>query len=191
MPAEAARNVLLRDVQPADVPAMAALYAQHVLHGLGSFEESPPGVDELRARCAAVLENDLPWLVATADGAVVGYGYAAPYRARAAYRHTLEDSVYVAAGLERRGVGTLLLGELIQRCEAGPWRQMVAVIGDSANAGSIALHRRLGFRDVGTLVSVGFKFGRWVDTVLMQRSLGDGDTTLPRQAPSSRAGATR
>lgn len=191
MPAEAARNVLVRDVQPADVPAMAALYAQHVLYGLGSFEESPPGVDELRARCGAVLENDLPWLVATADGAVVGYGYAAPYRARAAYRHTLEDSVYVAAGLERHGVGTLLLGELIHRCEAGPWRQMVAVIGDSANAGSIALHRRLGFRDVGTLVSVGFKFGRWVDTVLMQRSLGDGDSTLPRQATSSRAGASR
>ena len=191
MPAEAARNALVRDALPADVPAIAAIYAQHVLHGLASFEESPPDVDELRARRAAVLGSGLPWLVAEADGAVVGYGYAAPYRTRAAYRHTLEDSVYVAAGLERRGTGTRLLRELIRRCEAGPWRQMVAVIGDSANAGSIALHRRLGFRDAGTLVSVGFKFGRWVDTVLMQRSLGDGDSTLPGQATSSRAGASR
>ena len=191
MATETSRNVVVRDALPADVPAVAAIYAQHVLHGLGSFEESPPDVDELRARRAAVLESGLPWLVAEADGAVVGYGYATLYRTRAAYRHTLEDSVYVTAGLERRGVGTLLLGELIRRCEAGPWRQMIAVIGDSANAGSIALHRRLGFRNVGTLVSVGFKFGRWVDTVLMQRSLCDGDSTLPGEAISSRAGASR
>ncbi|MCO5109189.1 MAG: N-acetyltransferase family protein [Burkholderiaceae bacterium] len=191
MPADAACEVLVRDSTPVDVPALADIYAWHVLHGLASFEESPPGVEELLARRAAVLGGGLPWLVAEAGGAVVGYGYAAPYRARSAYRHTLEDSVYVAAGLERRGTGTKLLGELIRRCETGPWRQMVAVIGDSANAGSIALHRRLGFRDAGTLVSVGFKFGRWVDTVLMQRSLGDGDSTLPGQATSSRAGASR
>jgi phosphinothricin acetyltransferase len=169
----------VRDATLADMPAVQAIYATHVLHGLASFEEEPPSVEEMTARRQAVLEHGLPWIVAELDGRVVGYAYATGYRQRRAYRFTLEDSVYVADGLAGRGVGTALLAELIARCEAGPWRQMIAVIGDSANAGSIALHRRLGFMTIGILPSVGFKHGRWVDSVFMQRPLGPGDTAPP------------
>ncbi len=119
------------------------------------------------------------YLVAQTQGGIVGYCYAAAYRSRPAYRYTLEDSVYLADGMGGMGLGTALLGELIARCEAGPWRQMLAIVGDSANLASIALHKRLGFEFVGTLRSVGFKFGRWVDTPLMQRALGAGDSRLP------------
>ena len=149
------------------------------MHGLASFEESAPGEGELRNRRQAVIALGLPYLVAERDGRVVGYAYATQYRARSAYRHSLENSVYVREGEGGRGIGEALLGALIERCEGGPWRQMIAVIGDSANAASIGLHRKLGFREVGTLAAVGFKFGRWVDSVLMQRSLGEGDRTLP------------
>jgi phosphinothricin acetyltransferase len=121
----------------------------------------------------------LPYLVAELRGEVVGYAYAAAYRPRPAYRHTIEDSVYVASKHHRAGIGRALLAELIARCEVGPWRQMIAVIGDSANTGSIALHHRFGFRHVGTLENVGFKHGRWLDSVLMQRSLGQGAQALP------------
>jgi phosphinothricin acetyltransferase len=178
--AAAPRAVVVRDARPDDLPSIRSIYAHHVLHGLASFEETPPDLDELRSRRAAVLAAGLPWLVAEADAVIAGYAYATPYRTRSGYRYTLEDSVYVAPGLQRGGVGTRLLNALIERCEAGPWRQMIAVIGDSDNAGSIALHQRMGFRVVGTLTSAGFKFGRWVDSVLMQRSLGAGDATLPR-----------
>ncbi len=171
--------ITLRDATEADMAAVLAIYADHVLHGLASFEETPPGLDEMLARRAAVRQLGLPYLVAEAGGAVVGYSYATAYRPRPAYRFTVEDSVYVADGLGGRGIGSALLGELIARCEAGPWRQMFAVIGDSGNAASLGLHRSLGFAPVGTLRSVGFKFGRWVDTVLMQRPLGPGDETLP------------
>jgi phosphinothricin acetyltransferase len=157
-----------------------AIYAHHVLHGLATFEEMPPSVDEMLSRRASVLSLGFPYLVAEMDGRIAGYSYATAYRARPAYRHTIENSVYVAGGLGGRGIGTALLTALIARCEAGPWRQMLAIIGNSGNTSSIALHRRLGFEHVGTLKSVGFKFGRWVDTVLMQRPLGDGDTTLPQ-----------
>ena len=133
----------------------------------------------MQARRRAILALDLPYLVADQDGCLAGYCYAAPYRTRTAYRHTLEDSVYVAHDQQGRGIGRALLSALLARCEAGPWRQMIAVIGDASNAGSIALHHRLGFRMVGTLRSVGFKFNRWVDSVLMQRALGQGDDTLP------------
>ena len=150
------------------------------MHGLASFEESAPDADELRKRWKAVLSLGLPYIVAELDGRVVGYAYATQYRARSAYRHSLENSVYVREGEGGRGIGVALLVELIERCEGGPWRQMVAVIGDSANAASINLHRKLGFREVGTLAAVGFKFGRWVDSVLMQRPLGEGDRTLPK-----------
>jgi L-amino acid N-acyltransferase YncA len=126
-----------------------------------------------------VLTMGLPYLAAEIDGQLVGYAYATGYRPRAAYRHTIEDSVYVAPGRSGRGVGTALLTELIVRCTVGPWRQMLAVIGNSGNTASIALHRRMGFRLVGTLTSVGFKLGEWIDTVLMQRPLGDGDATNP------------
>jgi L-amino acid N-acyltransferase YncA len=175
--------VLVRDARDDDMAAVQAIYAHHVLHGSASFEEVPPTTAELATRRATVLAAGLPYLVAELDGRVVGYSYATMYRPRAAYRHSIEDSVYVADGLAQRGIGVALLGALIARCEAGPWRQMLAIIGDSGNAASIGLHRRLGFRLVGTLVSVGFKHGRWVDTVLMQRPLGPGDGTLPAVVP--------
>lgn len=162
---------LIRDAGEGDLGAIARIYAHHVRHGLASFEEVPPTREELRRRRAAVLDSGLPFLAAELQGEVVGYAYASPYRTRPAYRYTIEDSVYVAESLRGSGVGGALLTELIERCERGPWRQMLAVIGDSANAPSIALHRRLGFRLVGTFTSVGFKLGRWVDTVLMQRPL--------------------
>ena len=171
--------VLIRDAADADLPAITAIYAHHVRHGLASFEVAPPTVEELRSRRAAVLDSGLPYLAAELRGEIAGYAYASAYRARPGYRYTIEDSVYVDQGLIGLRIGSALLTALIERCEAGPWRQMLAVIGDSANAGSIALHRRLGFTHVGTFASVGFKLGRWVDTVLMQRPLGAGDHTLP------------
>jgi L-amino acid N-acyltransferase YncA len=172
--------IVVREAAAADMVAVQQIYAPHVLRGLATFEEEVPTVEEMKARHAAVLERGLPYLVAEAAGDVVGYAYATSYRLRPAYRHTVEDSVYVREGLAGRGVGRALLTGLILRCEAGPWRQMIAVIGDSANQGSIGLHRALGFRPVGTLNAVGFKLGRWVDTVLMQRELGAGATTLPQ-----------
>ena len=163
--------MLIRDATEKDVPDVAAIYGHHVLTGLASFEESAPAVADMLERYGAVRRGGFPYLVAVADGQVVGYSYATLYRTRSAYRHTLEDSVYVREGFGGRGIGAALLGALLERCRAGPWRQMVAVIGDSANAPSINLHRRLGFREVGTLEAVGFKFGRWVDSVLMQRAI--------------------
>jgi phosphinothricin acetyltransferase len=171
--------ILVRDAREADMDAVSKIYAAHDLHGLASFEEVPPSLDEMKSRRAEVLQLGLPYLVAEDDGRVVGYSYATSYRTRRAYRYTVEDSVYVEDGFHGRGIGTALLAELIARCERGPWRQMLAVIGDSGNAGSIALHRRLGFAPAGNLVSVGFKLGRWVDSVFMQRALGAGDSTKP------------
>lgn len=171
--------IVVRDAGEADMAAVQAIYMHHVLHGLATFEEVPPAVDELLARRAAVLALRLPYLVAERAGRIVGYSYATAYRARPAYRHTVEDSVYVGEGLGGQGIGSALLAALIERCDAGPWRQMIAVIGDSGNTASIALHRRMGFRPAGSLESVGFKLGRWVDTVFMQRPLGPGATTLP------------
>jgi L-amino acid N-acyltransferase YncA len=172
--------VIVRDATAQDMAAIQAIYAQEVLHGFATFEEVPPTAEAMLARRAGVLDLGLPYLAAELAGAVVGYSYATEYRPRPAYRHTVEDSVYVAAGMQGRGIGRALLAALIARCEAGPWRQMVAVIGNSGNAGSIALHRQLGFRHVGTFEAVGFKLGRWVDTVLMQRALGPGGETLPK-----------
>jgi phosphinothricin acetyltransferase len=174
--------VVVREARAADMAAVQAIYAHHVLHGLATFEEVPPSVDDLIARRAAVIDARLPYLVAEHGGAVVGYSYASSYRPRPAYRHTIEDSVYVADGLAGRGIGAALLAALIARCEAGPWRQMIAIIGDTGNAASIALHRRYGFAPAGTLHAVGFKLGRWVDTVLMQRALGPGAVALPGDA---------
>jgi phosphinothricin acetyltransferase len=179
---EARPVIQVRVATEADMRAVQAIYAGHVLHGVATFEEVPPSIDELLARRACVIASGLPYLAAELDGRVVGYSYATAYRPRPAYRHTIEDSVYVEEGLASRGVGSALLRELIARCEAGPWRQMLAVIGDSGNGGSIALHRRLGFEPVGTLSSVGFKFGRWVDTVLMQRALGSGGASPPSRS---------
>jgi L-amino acid N-acyltransferase YncA len=172
-------QVVIRDTNEAHMTAVQRIYAHQVLHGLASFEEVPPSVQDLIGRRASVLAAGLPYLVAERAGEVVGYSYATGFRPRSGYRHTIEDSVYVAEGLAGKGIGSMLLEALISRCEAGPWRQMIAVIGDSGNAASIALHRRFGFRLVGTFGSAGFKLGRWVDVVLMQRALGVGDQTLP------------
>ncbi|MGO4722755.1 MULTISPECIES: GNAT family N-acetyltransferase [unclassified Inquilinus] len=171
--------VTIRDAAMADMAAVQAIYAHHVLHGFASFEETPPDAAELVARWVATLGQGLPYLAAEIDGRVVGYAYAGAHRPRPAYRHTVEDSVYVADGLAGRGIGRALLAGLIARCEAGPWRQMVAVIGDSRNTASIALHERMGFHRAGSFRSIGFKLGRWVDTVMMQRTLGAGDTVAP------------
>jgi phosphinothricin acetyltransferase len=172
-------DVLIRDAGEGDMAAVQGIYARHVLTGLATFEEDPPSAEELLARRRAIVAQGLPYLAAELDGRVVGYAYAGPYRTRPAYRYAIEDSVYVEEGLGGRGIGRALLAALVARCEAGPWRQMIAVIGDSGNAASIAVHRSVGFAHIGTFRSVGFKFGRWVDTVLMQRPLGDGDRTLP------------
>lgn len=170
---------LIRSVHDADLPAIHSLYADHVRHGTASFELTPPSLNEMRTRHAAVVGHGLPYLLAERDGDILGFCYATPYRPRPAYRYSVENSVYVASGRHRQGIGSGLLATLIAECENGPWRQMLAVIGDSANSGSIALHRRHGFEDVGTFRSVGFKFGHWLDTVLMQRPLGAGDNHLP------------
>lgn len=172
-------SIAVRDATPADMQAVQTIYAHHVSHSLATFETEPPSLDEMLSRRLSVLKQNLPYLVAELDGAVVGYSYATAYRARPAYLHTIEDSVYVADGLAGRGIGRALLAALITRCEAGPWRQMIAVIGNSGNEGSLALHKALGFRMVGTLKAVGFKHGRWVDTVFMQRALGAGSGALP------------
>ena len=169
----------MRPALPEDLPAIQAIYAHHVLHGLASFEEVPPALEEMRRRYDDVRGRGLPWLAADFGGVLAGYGYCAPYRARSAYRYALEDSIYVREGSEGRGVGAALLDALIRQCEALGYRQLVAVIGDSANAASINLHASFGFLRVGTLRSVGFKFGRWVDSVLMQRPLEPGDATPP------------
>lgn len=171
--------IIVRDAAEADMAAVQAIYAHHVLGGAASFEEVPPALEEMLGRRAAVLERGLPYLVALIGGKVAGYSYATTYRPRPAYRYTVEDSVYVDPARAGRGIGRRLLGALIARCETGPWRQMIAVIGNSGNTASIALHERLGFRHAGTLRAVGFKHGGWVDTVLMQRPLGPGEASPP------------
>ncbi|VVD62512.1 GNAT family N-acetyltransferase [Pandoraea terrigena] len=169
----------VRPVRDDDLPAIAAIYAHHVRTGTASFEEVPPDETEMRARCTKVLDARLPYLIAERDGKVLGYAYATHYRPRSAYRFTLEDSVYIAPDATGQGAGRALLIALIARCEGGPWRQLIANVGDSGNVASLALHKACGFTQTGVLTSVGFKFGRWIDTVLMQRPLNAGDATLP------------
>jgi L-amino acid N-acyltransferase YncA len=159
------------DAEPHHMTAVQAIYSHYVLHDLCSFEEEVPTVQQMQARRAEVLARGLPYLVAMKDGKVAGYAYASPYRSRSAYRHTAEDSVYIAQGMQGHGIGKALLQEVIRRCTHGGFTQMVAVVGNSANAGSQRLHESLGFEMVGVLRNVGFKFGQWVDTVLMQRAL--------------------
>jgi phosphinothricin acetyltransferase len=178
-PAAAHKAMLVRAARESDMPAIHAIYAHHVLNGFGSFEERPPPLDELERRRAEVLARGLPYLVAELEGRIGGYCYAAPFRARSAYRYSLEDSIYVAPDLGRRGIGRALLTVLIERCTALHYRQMVAVIGDSENWPSIRLHEALGFAQVANLPSIGFKLGRWIDSIMMQRPLGPGDTILP------------
>jgi L-amino acid N-acyltransferase YncA len=162
----------IREAREEDMAAVQAIYAHHVLHDTASFEEEPPSVAEMMRRRGVVIERGLPYLVAERNSAVVGYSYAMPYHGRSAYRFTIEDSVYIDHRFMRAGIGRALLSSLVDRCAAGQWRQMIAVIGDSGNVGSIALHASLGFRHAGALRNVGFKFGRWIDSVLMQRDLG-------------------
>jgi L-amino acid N-acyltransferase YncA len=177
--------LLVRPSREDDIPAITRIYAHHVLHGLASFEEIPPDEAELARRRQEVLRHGLPYLAAEQAGEIVGYCYAAPYRARSAYRFTIEDSVYVAPGEVGQGIGRALLSRLIGLCEQGPWRQMIAVIGDSENYASIGLHKAEGFHMIGTHPAVGFKFGRWVDSVLMQRELGEGASTLAVERSAS------
>jgi phosphinothricin acetyltransferase len=171
--------VIIRDATAEDAPALAAIYGHHVLHGLGTFEETPPGAREMASRLEAVRDRGLPYIVAEAPEGVLGFAYASPFRPRAAYRHTAEDSVYVAHGQAGNGVGKALLQAVIDRCDLLGVRQMVAIIGDSGNAGSIGLHRSLGFEIKGVMPGLGFKHGRWVDIVWMQRSLNGGAAEPP------------
>jgi L-amino acid N-acyltransferase YncA len=171
--------VQIRPAAPADIPAIQAIYAHHVSHGLASFEEVPPSAEEMRRRLDEITGRGLPYVVAEFGGTIAGYGYCALYRTRSAYRYALEDSVYVRPDVQGRGVGGAILAELVGHCEALGYRQLIAVIGDSAHAASIGLHASMGFVRVGTLRSVGFKFGRWVDSVIMQRALGPGDGKPP------------
>ena len=169
----------VKEAREEDLPRITEIYGREVREGLASFEEVPPGVAEMTARWRSVRDGGLPYLVADCAGLVAGYAYASPYRPRPAYRYTLETSVYLAPEARRQGVGQALMEALLSRCAAGPWRQAVAVIGDSGNAASIRLHEALGFELRGVMQAVGFKHGRWVDTVLMQRALGAGADDLP------------
>lgn len=171
--------LLIRLSNDADLAAITAIYAHNVLHGTGTFELDPPSQADMTTRRADVLGKGLPWLVAERDDQVLGYAYANHFRPRPAYRFCLEDSIYLHPEAQGQGVGGLLLAELIGRCEAAGARQMLAVIGDSQNLGSVGVHRRLGFEHTGLLKSSGWKFGRWLDVVLMQRALGVGDTQSP------------
>lgn len=169
-------TIRICNAEPGHFVQIQAIYAQAVLEGTASFEQEPPSADELIERSRAARASGLPYLVALDAGeCVLGYAYASSYRPRKSYEYTIENSVYVRPDAQGQGVGSALMSELVTRCEAGPWHQMIAIIGDSANAGSIALHRRHGFRHVGTLKRVGFKFGLWLDSVVMQRALKPED----------------
>jgi L-amino acid N-acyltransferase YncA len=172
-------DICVRPAELRDLAAITSIYDHAVRHGTASFELEPPDEKEMRRRYESLRAGPYPYLVAELGGAIAGYAYAGPYRDRPAYYWTVEDSIYIAPQSHRRGIGRALLDRLIADSEAGGFRQMIAVIGDSANAGSIELHRAAGFRMIGTFDNVGFKFGRWLDSVLMQRPLGRGATTAP------------
>jgi phosphinothricin acetyltransferase len=169
----------VRAVAPADIPAIRAIYAAEVLTGVATFEEVPPSEIEMTARIDKIVNAGLPYIVAERDDAVLGYAYAGPFHARAAYRSTLENTVYIRPEYHRQGVGRALLAELIARAEAGGHRQMMALITHVADSASVALHAALGFRMMGIAQSVGYKHGRWLDVAYMQRALGSADTTPP------------
>ncbi|MFZ5690902.1 MAG: GNAT family N-acetyltransferase [Pseudomonadota bacterium] len=172
-------SLTIRPVAPGDMRDITAIYAHAVIHGTASFEIEPPSEAEMNNRRIALESGGFPYLVAAIGGRVAGYAYAGPYRTRIAYRYTVEDSVYIHPDAHRQGVGRRLLTELIAQAEARGFRQMIAVIGDSAQTSSIALHRSLGFTLVGTFRNIGFKHGRWLDSVLMQRALGEGANAAP------------
>jgi L-amino acid N-acyltransferase YncA len=172
-------RILIRPSVEDDLPAIQAIYAHHVLNGTGTFETDPPSVADMGARRADVLSKNLPWLVIELDGRVQGYAYANWFKPRAAYRFSVEDSIYMAAQAAGKGLGKLLLTELLAQLERGGIRKAMAVIGDTANVGSIGLHMSCGFEHVGVFKSCGWKFGAWRDIVLMEKTLGAGDTTSP------------
>jgi len=169
----------IRSAEPRDIAAITRIYAHAVEHGTASFELEPPDEAEITRRYKTLREGRFPFIVAEIDGAVAGYAYAGPYRARPAYRFTVEDSIYIDPAMQRRGVGRALLERLLIEAEKEGFRQMIAVIGDSNQTPSIALHEALGFRMVGTFEAVGYKFGRWLDSVMMQKALGKGATMIP------------
>ena len=174
--------MIIRPATEHDAEALAAIYGHAVLHGFGTFEEEPPTAADMEGRRRLIANRDLPYLVAEDDGQVLGFAYAGPFRPRAAYRYTLEDSVYVAPDATGKGVGRALLTAIIAACEAMGVRQLIAVVGDSGNSASLALHRSLGFEQTGISRSVGFKHGRWVDIVQLQKPLNGGDTRMPDSA---------
>lgn len=172
--------ITIRDLTSADLSAVTAIYAHHILNGTGTFDSTPLTPDEMQARAAKVREQGLPWLAAVDEiGDVAGYAYAMQFHTRFGWRFTLENSVYIAPDRQRQGIGRRLMAELIERCEALGYRQMIAAIGDSENHGSIGLHRAMGFEPAGIYRTVGLKFGRWLDVVLMQKTLGEGAETVP------------
>ncbi|MBE7636578.1 GNAT family N-acetyltransferase [Sneathiella sp. P13V-1] len=172
-------SATIRPVQNSDIPAIHRIYEDQVLNGVSSWEDEPPTVQEMTDRQTTITEKGFPYLVAKVDGQVMGYAYASSYRPRPGYRYTVENSIYVDQNARGSGIGRLLMEELIRQCEAAGYRQMVAVIGDSNNHPSINFHKKMGFIHAGTIRSIGFKFGRWMDSVIMQLPLGESDQTLP------------
>jgi len=175
---------LIRPSRDEDLPALTAIYGHHVLHSTGTFETEPPSVADMTARRADVLSKGLPYLVAEEDGRIAGFAYGNWFKPRPAYRYSVEDSIYLAPDQHRKGLGRALLTELLARCEAAGIRKMMAIIGDSANAGSVGVHLALGFTQVGIVESCGWKFGAWRDIVIMQKTLGVGDTQPPAELPA-------
>jgi L-amino acid N-acyltransferase YncA len=174
----------IRSAADADLPAVTAIYGHHVLHGTGTFETTPPSETDMATRRADVLARDLPYLVAEQDGRVLGFAYCQWFKPRPAYRFSAEDSIYMHPDAAGKGLGKMLLIELERQAEAVGVRKLIAVIGDSGNAGSIGIHRSLGFEQVGVIRSCGWKFGRWLDIVLMEKAIGDGDRSSPEQGPA-------
>ena len=175
---------LIRPSRDEDLPAIAAIYAHHVLHGTGTFETEAPSASDMAARRADVLAKGLPYLVAEQDGVIAGFAYGNWFKPRPAYRYSVEDSIYLAPDLHRKGLGRALLAELLARCEAVGIRKVMAIVGDSDNAGSVGVHRCVGFTTVGTINACGWKFGAWRDIVIMQKTLGLGDTQPPPEVAS-------
>ncbi|HEY3918017.1 MAG TPA: GNAT family N-acetyltransferase [Stellaceae bacterium] len=172
---------VIRDSEPADIPAITAIYAYSVMTSLATFDEQPPSVEEMKQRRADIVDTGLPFLVAVSPGGqVLGYACAAAFRRRTGYRFTLEDSIYVERTMIHRGIGQALLAALIDRCAAAGYRQLVAVIADTGQAASIGLHEKLGFTMIGVMPAIGYKFRRWIDVVLMQRTIGDGTKSTPQ-----------
>jgi L-amino acid N-acyltransferase YncA len=170
----------IRPATEGDLPSITSIYEHAVLHGTATFELIPPDLAEMTRRYRALMDGGFPYLVAAVEGEVIGYAYAGPYRPRPAYRFTVENSIYLKPAIHRRGIGLLLLQRLLADCTARGYRQVIAVIGDSANAGSVGVHTKCGFEMIGTHPNVGLKFGRWLDTVMMQLAIGEGATTVPQ-----------